>query len=74
MKIILCMVPEIWHTTDRIFCPYGPFFALLPTNNPENQNFDKMKKMPGDIILHICTINDDHMMHGSRDTEHGRIC
>ena len=29
-----------------------------------------MKKMPGDIItLHMCTINDNHMMYGSRDME-----
>ena len=45
MKIIWCMVPEIWSVTNRIF-----FFILdhilsfyLP-NNPENQNFEKMKK------------------------------
>ena len=24
------MVPEIWSVTERIFCHYGPFFALLP--------------------------------------------
>ena len=30
------------------------FFALLPPNNLENQNFDKIKKTPGDIIiLHV---------------------
>ena len=26
------------------FCQFGPFFALLPPNNPENQDFDTMKK------------------------------
>ena len=42
-----------------IFCP----FAL---NNLENQNFEKIKKMPGDIIiLHMCAINENHMMYGS---------
>ena len=25
-----CMVPEIWSTTERIFCHFGPLFALLP--------------------------------------------
>ena len=30
MRIIWCMVPEIWSTTDRIFCHFGQFFALLP--------------------------------------------
>ena len=38
------MVPKIWSTTDRIFCHIGPFFALFPPNDPENKNFDKMKK------------------------------
>ena len=58
--------PEIWSRTDRIVCHFGPFFALLAPNNQKNQNFEKMKKMPGDIIiLHMCTVNDNHMMYGS---------
>ena len=62
------MVLEIWSMTDRIFSHFGPFFALLPPNNPENQNFEKMKKMPGDIIIsHKCSINDNHMMYNSWD-------
>ena len=45
------------------FAPLSPF---LPFNNPENQNFEKMKNMPGDIIiLHMCTINENHMIYGS---------
>ena len=67
------MVPEIWSVTDRIFCQFGPFFVLLPPffvllpfNNPENQDFENMKYMPGDIIiLYMCTINANHMMYGS---------
>ena len=56
------MVPEIWSATDRIFF-FGPFFALLPPNNPKNQNFEHMKNMPGYIIiLHMCTINGNHMI------------
>ena len=36
----------------------------------KNQNFEKIKKTVGDIIiLHTCTKNHDHMMHGSWDTE-----
>ena len=31
----------------------------------ENQNFEKMKKNPGDIILQQCTIYDNRMMYGS---------
>ena len=31
----------------------SPFY---PTDNPENQNFEKIKTNPGDIIiLHMCT-------------------
>ena len=30
MTIIWCMVPEIWSVIDRIFCHFGPFFALSP--------------------------------------------
>ena len=37
-----------------------------PPNNPKNQNFEKLKKRPGGIIiLHMCTINDNHMMYSS---------
>ena len=38
------MVPEIWRTTDRIFCHFGPLFALFPPKNPENQNVENIKK------------------------------
>ena len=60
------MVPEIQN--ERIFCHFGPFFALFhpppPPNNPENQNFEKMKKASEDfIILHLCTKNHNHMMY-----------
>ena len=58
------MVPEIRSETDRIFSHSGPFFAHLPPNDSENQNFETMKKMPGDIIfLHMCTINEDLMIY-----------
>ena len=34
-----------------IFCSF-----TLPPNDPENQNFEKIKKMPGDIypVIHTC--------------------
>ena len=45
------------------FCPLSP---PPPPMDPENQNFEKMKKTPGDIIiLQICTINDNYMIYGS---------
>ena len=32
--------------------------SFLPFYNPKNQNFQKLEKMPGDIIiLYLCTIN-----------------
>ena len=45
----------------------GLMFGLYPPNNPKNQNFEKLKKMPGDIILQKCTKNQDHMLYYSWD-------
>ena len=54
--------------TCNCFFHFGLFFALLPPNSPKNQNFKKMKKVPGDIIiLHMCTKNYDWMAYGSWD-------
>ena len=74
----MMMVSEIWSATE-FFSHFGLFFALLTflhllppmlPNNLENQNFEKMKKMPGDIIiLHMCTINENHLMYGSSDVK-----
>ena len=76
-------VPGIWHMADVIifhfglWCVadvivifhFGLFFALLP----KNQNFKKMKKTPGDImILHMCTKNHDHILYCSWDMERAR--
>ena len=54
------------------YLPLWTVFSHLPPlpNNPKNLNFEKMKKTPGDnIILHMCTINDNHMMYRSWDTK-----
>ena len=57
----------------QFFCHFGSFFAFDPPNNPKNQNLEKIKIRPGDIIiLHLCTTNDNHMMYGSWNMEHGR--
>ena len=63
------MVFQIWSATDKSFCHFGPFFALLlPPNNLENQNFEKVKKSPAAInILHKRTKNHDHMLYCSLD-------
>ena len=72
IRIIWCMVSEMWSETDRIFCHSGLLIALLPPPMvPENQNFENMKKTPGDIIiLHKCTKNHDHMLYCSLDMAH----
>ena len=58
----------VWSMTDIVFCHFAYIFPFYPTNNPKNQNFERTKKMPGDIvILHLCTTN--HMVYGSRDME-----
>ena len=45
IMIICYTVPEIWHVTDLIVIfHFGLFFSFLPTNNPKNQNFEKIKK------------------------------
>ena len=42
------------------------FYPFTPPHNTKNQNFEKMKNMPGDIIiLHMCTKNFNQMMYGS---------
>ena len=54
------------------------FFLILDPFTPlaaqkENQNFEKMKKTPGDIIiLHKCTTNENHMRYGTWDMKHDR--
>ena len=74
MTIIWGVVPETRSKPDILFCNLGPFFALLPPHNkPENQNFEKMKKVSGDdIILHMCTKNHNHIMSASWDMEYNR--
>ena len=73
VTILWCALPEIWSATDIIFCHFGPFFTLLPSPLPTPlpltthniKILKKKKKKPGDIfILHMCNINDNHMMYG----------
>ena len=55
---------------DRFdYFSFCAIFAFLPPNNsPKNQNFEKIKKMPGDIIiLHMLTKDYDQMTYGSWD-------
>ena len=51
----------------KIFVILGHFLPFyFPPNDPKYQNFEKMKKMAGDIILlYMCTINEDNIIYGS---------
>ena len=72
ITIIRCMLPEKWNMTHIIFCHFGPFFAFLPHYWSQKQNLGMLKK-PGDIILlHMCTINEGHMMYASWNIRHNR--
>ena len=63
------MVPEIWNMTNKTCFILDHLFPLYPPNNPENQNFGKMKTAPGDIIiLHMCTIW--FLSYGAQQTEY----
>ena len=73
MTILWWMGPryEAWWTEFSVILDCClPFH---PPNNLKNQNFEKLKKIPGDIIiLYMYTINDNHIIYGSRDMEHER--
>ena len=52
------MVPEIKCKGQGLLSFWAIFLPFDPPNNPKNQNFEKMKQTPGDIIiLHMSTIN-----------------
>ena len=69
---------HIWFLRYRaqwteFFIILNHFLLFYPTNNKENQNFERMKKAHEDIIiLQMCTINGNNMMYGSWDMDHGR--
>ena len=56
----------VWQTEFFIILDFClPFY---PTNKLKNQNFEKLKKAPEDIIiLHKCARNHDHMLYCSCD-------
>ena len=59
------MVLEI-RSERQFFVILGHFPPFDSHNDSENQNFEKMKKMSGNIILlHVCTINENYMIYGS---------
>ena len=56
-----------WRTEFFVILDY--FLHFYPLNNPKNQNLEKMKKTPGDIIiLHKCAKTHGDMLYCSWDT------
>ena len=51
-----------WQSYDVWLLRYQDIY---PTNNLKSQNFEKLKKTAGDIILNRCNINDNYPMYGS---------
>ena len=69
---------QIFLSFWTVFCtfiPSPPSQSPLPPPTPhpppkKNNNFEKMRKLAGDIIiLHMCTINSNHLIYGSWDIE-----
>ena len=48
------MVPDIWSVTDRIFCHFGPFFALLSPLTTRKIKISKKRKNHLEILLYTC--------------------
>ena len=68
------MVPELSAQQTEFFVILDYFLQFYPTTTQKNQNFENVKKTPGDItILHKCTIDDNYMLYGSWDMKHDRI-
>ena len=72
IKMIWCIVPEIWSSTDIMFLSLYAFFCPFTSppsfKQPQKKHLKKMKKTPGGIIiLHNCTKNHDHMLYCSWD-------
>ena len=68
------MLTQIWGTTDIIFYNFRSFvifYTFNPLLTTKSKIWKKCKKTAGDIIiLHMCTINQDHIMYGSWDKKH----
>ena len=73
IKIIWCMVLEIWRATDRIYLSSWVIFCTFTPLTAWKMKMSEMKKNPGDIIiLHWCTKNIDHSLYCSRDKARDR--
>ena len=50
----------------------GHFLPFYSPNDPQNQKFEKIKKITENIILLMCNKNHNHMIYRSWDTEWDR--
>ena len=70
------MIVTVWDIKckGQIFLSFWTNFCPFPLpNNPKNQNFEKMKQAPADIIIvHKCTKNHVHKLCCSWDKAHDR--
>ena len=75
VRFLRCRVRE-----TNFFAIMGNFLSFYPTNNPKNQNFQKLKKNNNNKKKHLDissfntseTKNDDHMLYCSWDMAHDR--
>ena len=71
--IIWGMLPEIWSATDTFFLSFLTIFCSFTSLLTQKIKIWKKCKRPGDIILlHMCTINEDHMIYVSWDERRDR--
>ena len=64
---------DIRHDSQSFFIILDHFLPSDPPNNLKNQNFEKMKKTPGDIILlQLSITNNNHVIYSSLDMECNR--
>ena len=57
----------------QFFVILDNFLSFYPPKNLKNQNFEKLKKAPGDIIiLQMHPINENHMTYGFCDIKCNR--
>ena len=62
-----------WARRIELFVILDQFLLFYPPNNTKNQNFEKLKKTHGEIIiLHKCTKNHNHMLYCSLHMAHNR--
>ena len=74
-------VYDFWdmeHNRQNFLSSWAFFNFCLP-KSPVNQNFQKMKKIPGDIFLHMCTINHNDSIvsifhHHKNELKKWKIC